>query len=215
VIARGARGALSFALLALGAAACSLGEGEGEVKSDKLAVTGCWNGQFDLRPDFFAASPYQRILAIRLQRSSNIVDVSDGVNLLVDDIDKVRQHIASNPGVPLKVGLPPNVVPPGVPVTSDPDPPLVHLTLYLHRACHRQNAALYSLSGGIVFRSIFNGDRSEKDPDELLTEAEFDDIVIGDPRDRDVATNTVLNQSHLRGRFKFYFERGQPAQPFP
>ena len=200
-----------IALFALFASACSLGEGEGEVKSDKLAVSGCWNGQFDLRPDFFAASPYRRQLAIRVQRSSDVVEVADGMQVLVDDIDRVRQQL----GQPLKVGLQPNVVPPGVPVTADPDPAIVHLALYLHRACHRQNAALYSIGGSIVFRAIFNGDRLEKDTDELLTEAEFDDIVVADPRDRDVATNTVLNQSHIRGRFKFYFERGQPAQPFP
>ncbi|MET0593238.1 MAG: hypothetical protein ABW133_11095 [Polyangiaceae bacterium] len=205
----------SVAFFALFAAACSLGEGEGEVRSDKLAVTGCWNGQFDLRPDFFAGSPYRRQLAIRVQRSSDVVEVADGVQVLVDDIDRVRQQIVERPGEPLKVGLPPNVVPPGVPVTADPDPAIVHLTLYLHRACHRQNAALYSIGGSIVFRAIFNGDRLETDTDELLTEAEFDDIIVGDPRDRDVATNTVLNQSHIRGRFKFYFERGQPAQPFP
>jgi hypothetical protein len=205
-------GALLFACLA---AACTLGDGEGEVKSDKLAVTGCWNGQFDLRPDFFAASPYRRMLSIRVQNGRAAVEFSDGMNVLVDDIDRVRKHIADHPGEPLRVGLAPGVVPPGVPVVADPDPPIVHLTLYLHRACHRQNAALYSLDGGIVFRSIFNGQLTESDEDELLTEAYFQDIAVGDPRDRDPITGTVQNQSHLSGRFRFYFTRGQPSQPFP
>jgi hypothetical protein len=205
----------ALAAIALTLPACGLGEGEGEVNSDKLDVAGCWNGQFELRPDFFAAVPYRRILNIRVQHGGDVVEVSDGVTILVDDVDKVREHIARRPGQPMRVGLPPGVVPPGFPVVSDPDPPLVHLTLYLHRACHRQNAALYSITGGIVFRSIFNGDPNEAADDEKLTEAEFDDIVVGDPRDRVPGTNTVANVSHLRGRLKFYFRRGQPAQPFP
>jgi len=113
------------------------------------------------------------------------------------------------------VGLPPSVVPPGVPIVPDPNPPIVHLTLYLHRACHLQNSALYSLEGGIVFRSIFSGNPNESDDNEKLTEADFTDIVVGDPRDRQPGTNTVANLSHLKGRLRFYFRRGQPAQPFP
>ena len=209
------RALLGASLLALSAPACGLGEGEGEVSSDKLHVAECWNGQFELRPDFFAASPYRRMLGIRVQHGGQIQEVSDGVTILVDDIDRVREHIAQHPGEPLRVGMAPNVVPPGFPVTPDPDPPIVHLTLYLHRACHAQNSALYSIEGGIVFQSIFNGNLNESAEGELLTEASFTDIVVGDPRDRDPATNVVANTSHLRGRFRFYFRRGQPAQPFP
>jgi hypothetical protein len=206
---------LGQAAVALLACACTLGEGEGEVSSEKLHVAGCWNGQFELRPDFFAAVPYRRTLAIRVQHGGDLEEVSDGVIVLVDDIDRVRAHIAQNPGMPLRVGLPPSVVPPGVPVVADPNPPLVHLTLYLHRACHAQNSALYSIDGSIVFRSIFNGNANETSDDEKLTEAQFDDIVVGDPRDRDPATGMAINVSHLKGRMKFYFQRGQPAQPFP
>jgi hypothetical protein len=216
VISAGRRHPAIFAaaLLAL-LAGCSIGEGEGEVSSDKLAVEGCWNGQFELNPDFFAAAPFRRTLAIRVQRGGEQEEVSDGVHILVDDIDKVREHIAAHPGEPLKVGLPPSVVPPGVPITPDPDPPLVHLTLYLHRACHVQNSALYSISGGIVFHSIFNGNLNETSDREKLTEAEFSDIVVGDPRNREPGSDVVNNVSHLRGRLKFIFRRGQPAQPFP
>src|SRR6185503_10186197 len=206
---------LGLVALVLVAPACGLGEGEGEVSSDKLTVAGCWNGQFELRPDFFAASPYRRMLAIRVQHGGELEEVSDGVTILVDDIDKVRDHIAQHPGEPLRVGLPTSVVPPGVPIVPDPNPPIVHLTLYLHRACHLQNSALYSIAGGIVFRSIFSGNPNESEENEKLTEADFTDIVVGDPRDRDPGTNTVANVSHLRGRVKFYFRRGQPAQPFP
>ena len=204
-----------FAVLAIAAQACGLGEGEGEVNSDKLNVADCWNGQFALRPDFFAAVPYRRMMAIRVQHGGDTEEVSDGVIILVDDVDRVREHIAQHPGEPLRVGMPPSVVPPGFPVVTDPDPPIVHLTLYLHRACHAQNSALYSIGGGIVFSSIFSGNPSESNDDEKLTDASFTDIVVGDPRDREPGTDTVSNLSHLEGRFRFYFRRGQPAQPFP
>src|SRR5262249_16733452 len=106
-------------------------------------------------------------------------------------------------------------VPPGFPIVADPDPALVHLTLYLHRSCHAQNSALYSVAGTMTFRALFNGDPNETNAAEKLTEAEFTDIVVGDPRDRVAGGETIQTLSHIRGNFKFYFQRGQPAQPFP
>jgi hypothetical protein len=202
---------LTVAALALALPACHVGDGEGNVTSDKHAVQGCWNGQFDLRPDFFAANPYRRKLEIRVQSGRDIQEVSDGLTVLVDDIDRVRAHLGEN----LRVGLAPAVVPPGYPVVHDPDPPIVHATLYLARACRAQNPALFSIEGGIVFHSIFNGNLTESNTDEMLTAAEFTDIVVGDPRVRDPVTDAVQNVSHVKGSFKFYFQRGQPAQPFP
>jgi hypothetical protein len=148
-----------------------------------------------------------------VQHGGDTEEVSDGAIILVDNIQAIRAGIAA--GTSFKVGLPPSVVPPGFPVVADPDPPLVHLTLYLHRSCHAQNSALYSISGNITFTAIFNGNLNETDADEKLTEAVFDDIVVGDPRNRDPASATVKDVSHLDGHFKFYFQRGQPAQPFP
>jgi hypothetical protein len=194
-------------LLGLG---CSLGEGEGQVYSDKLAVEGCWNGPFDLTPDFFAAVPYRRTLDLRIQHGGDLEEVSDGLTVLVDDIDAV----AAQREMPLAVGLPVGVRPIGVPIVYQPDPPTVHLTLYLHRSCHAQNSALYSTGGTITFHAIFNGDPSEADAEKRLTYAEFSDITVADPRNM-AQDGTVRDESHVRGYFRFYFQRGQPAQPFP
>jgi len=202
--------ALSFLL-----AACSLGEGEGDIKSTQLQVNGCWNGQFELTPDFFAAVPYRNTLSIRVQHGGDTEEVSDGAIILVDDIQKVRDHIATQPNVPLRVAQPPSIVPPGFPIVPDPDPAIVHVTLYLHRACHAQNSALYSVDGHIVFHSIFDGDINETSAAQKLTDAEFNDISVGDPRDRLPGTDTIPNTSLIQGFFRFYFQRGQPAQPFP
>ena len=196
--------------------ACSLGEGEGQISSNKLVVNGCWNGQFQLTPDFFAAVPYRRTLSLRVQHGGDTEEVSDGAIVLVDDIDRIRQEILTNPGnATFRVAQPPSIVPPGFPVVPDPNPAIVHLTLYLHRACHAQNSALYSVDGSITFRALFNGDPNETNAAEKLTDAEFSDIVVGDPRDRVAGGDTIQNLSHLWGHFKFYFQRGQPAQPFP
>ena len=127
-------------VLACAVSACSLGEGEGEISSDKLFVPGCWNDKFQLTPDFFAAVPYRRSLTIRVQHGGDTEEVSDGAIILVDDVDKIRSQIsAQGGGAAFRVAQPPSIVPPGFPIVPDPNPALVHLTLYLHRACHAQN----------------------------------------------------------------------------
>ena len=198
-----------FALVALG---CSTAEGEGEVKSERLYVEDCWNGPFNLEPTFFGANPYRETLTIRIQRGDNLEEVSDGLIVLVQDTDKIRNEAL---GKPLVVGMPPGVSPPGVPIQFNPDPPLVHLSLYLHDTCHEQNGTLYSLDGSITFDALFSGDPNEDNADDRLTEAAFS-ATFADPRhilpSGDIDPGRT---SQVTGSFRFYFQRGQPAQPFP
>lgn len=200
-------GAATIALVA-----CSVGEGEGEIKSARLFADTCHNGPFDLEPTFFAAQPYRNTLTFRVQRGSDLEEFSDGVKVLVSDIERVRESL----GVPLDVGLPVGVTPPGVPITPDRDPPFVHLSLYLNRMCHEENVTLYGIGGTITFHSIFNGVTSEPRASERLTEAEVS-VIVADPRDQPPGGGPIPEDrtSLLEGRFRFYFERGQPAQPFP
>jgi len=199
-------------VLALASLACSTAEGEGEVKSDKLYVEDCWNGPFNLDPTFFGANPYRDSLTIRIQHGDNLEEVSDGLIVLVNDIGTIR---GEELGAELDVGLPPGVSPPGVPVKLLADPPRVHLSLYLHDTCHEQNGTLYSTSGKITFDALFSGDPNESNADDRLTEARFD-ATFGDPRH--VLSNGEIDperSSRVTGWFRFYFQRGQPAQPFP
>ena len=198
--------------LALSLAACSTGEGEGSVKSDQLFIDDCWNGPFDLEPSFFGAEPAADSLIIRVQRGDNYEEVSDGLLVLVKDVGQIR---GSSLGAGLKVGLPPGVSPPGVPVTYDPNPPLVSLALYLNATCHSQNGTIYAVDGSITFDSLFSGDPNESNADDRLTEAEFE-ATFTDPRDIQPGGGYDASRSSVvRGWFRFYFQRGQPAQPFP
>jgi hypothetical protein len=203
------RALLVAAAVSLAGLGCTTGEGEGSVTSDQLFVEGCWNGPFDLAPTFFAALPTgQNSLIIRVQRGDDFEEVSDGLAVLVNDLEAVRASL----GVPLEVGIPRGVSPPGVPIELDSDPPKVNLTLYLHDTCHLQNGAIYSIEGDITFQSIFSGDPSESNAEDRLTEATFS-ATFADPRK--LVESASAPTSLVSGDFSFYFQRGQPAQSFP
>jgi hypothetical protein len=208
------KAALAVALLAwpiLGS--CSLGKGTGEVHSDRLRLGTCWDGSYELQPDFFAGVPYHNSFQIRLQRGGDIQEFSDGVSILVDDVKVIRN---SNLGMPLEVGLAPEVRPPGRPITPTESPPMVHLAIYLHNTCHETNSALYAVKGVITFEKLFDGDPNETSAEERLSAAVFD-VFVGDPRDEPPEGGEIPEEklSRVTGWFRFYFQRGQPGQPFP
>ena len=204
---------LSVCLFALAPLACTVGEGEGSVQSDNLYVNGCWNGAFDLSPDFFGANPDQgESLAIRVQRGDNIEDVSDGMIVMVNDLQEVRKHLNED----LPVGMPRGVSPSGVPVVYNMTPAKVSLSLYLHNTCHQQNGTVYSVAGTIRFSSLFSGNLNESSSENRLTDATFD-ATFADPRELADAPDDVAKEqlsSHVTGNFRFFFQRGQPSQPF-
>lgn len=210
--------AFSAASLAslIGFCACTTGEGSGEVKSERLYVKNCSNGPFNLQPDFFASNPFEDTQTIRVQRGDRMEEVSDGISVLVRGVAEIRGD-DGGPGLlnqDIRVGLPVGVSPPGVPVVFNPDPPPVSIALYLNDSCHAQNVTIYSIDGTIRFRSLFSGDVNEENADARLTEAEFTatfadprELTPGDPPDPALV-------STVTGSFRFFFQRGQPAQPF-
>jgi hypothetical protein len=190
---------------------CTVGDGEGSVETERLYLQECWNGPFDLQPDFFAANPYrEESLLIRIQRGDNNQEASDGMSVIVNDLDTVRSRL----NTPIPVGLPPGVAPPGQPLTGAPAP-LVSISLYLHQTCHEQNSATYSVRGDITFKSLFSGDPNEEDSDSRLTEASFTNLMFADPRELvDAEDPAAVTSEPVEGYFRFFFQRGQPAQPF-
>ena len=193
-----------------------VGQGEGEVKSEHLSVPGCWDGPFDLNPDFFAAVPYRDTMQIRVQRSSDLQEVSDGLSVLVNDVPEIR---SSALGTEVQVGLAPKLLAEIAPGKPQGPAPQVNLALYLQFSCHNQNIVLYAVSGTITFYELFSGDPNESVGAEKLTDAMFD-VTIADPRDAVPDTGIPLEipedrTSPLTGFFRFHFQRGQPGQPFP
>jgi hypothetical protein len=138
--------AVSAAIVGVSASSCSLGEGSGQI-TGTLDIPNCWSGTFDLKPDFFAGVPSRNSLQLRIQNGGDYETFSDGVSILIDDVHIIRGD-NGQPGYlgqPLAVSLPPSVVPPGVPITPNPNPAMVHMSLYLTRTCHIQDPALYAL----------------------------------------------------------------------
>ena len=205
--------ALSACLLSAVSLGCTVGEGEGRVSSSHIWVAGCWNGEFDLNPDFFGANPDPgESLTIRVQRGDNIEDVSDGLIVLVNELPEVRKQLGQN----LPVGMPRGVTPSGVPITKQENPPRISLALYLHNSCHLQNGTIYSTSGWINFSSLFSGDPNEGSSDARLTDATFD-ASFADPREiAEAESDEEVKKvtSRVTGNFRFFFQRGQPSQPF-
>ena len=217
-------------------AGCSVGEGNGQVTSENLLVPDCWNGQFDLEPSFFAANPFENTVTLRIQRGTDSSEVSDGVLILLQDVERIREELL---GQPIALGLPAGVSPPGFALQSSGAPPLASLVLYLNRTCHVQNRSLYALDGTITFSALFSGDRNEDQSDDRLTAGSFQATVVSpadlqlpnvdtDPTDNtDSADNQVVSESNpglaypaaraseLEGNFHFFFQRGSPGQPFP
>lgn len=205
--------ALSLTVTALLAATgCTVGDGYGDVSTTRLYVKGCWNGPFDLKPNFFAANPYRgEALILRVQRGDNNQEASDGLSVVVSDLKKVKEAVRLKQSIP--VGLPNGVAPPGQPPTGA-EPTLVSLSLYLHQTCREQNGATYSVSGSILFNSIFSGDPNEDDSDARLTDASFA-VKFADPRELvGAADPAAVTSEVVQGNFHFFFQRGQPAQPF-
>ena len=140
-------GATVFALVPVVAPGCSVGDGSGTADGT-LDVPDCWSGAFHLNPDFFAADPYDSTVTIRIQNGGDYASFSDGMSILVDNLHEIRGDAPFSPsllGKPLTVALSAGIAIPGAPVIPQPDPSLVHVTVYLQKSCPTQNVALYAL----------------------------------------------------------------------
>ncbi len=127
------------------ASGCSIGDGTGSVIGT-INAPDCWTGKFDLRPNFFVADPYRNTLQLRIQRGSDYQTFSDGLSILIDDVAAIRgtDETPSLYNKPLPVGMPPAVMPAGVPIQVVKDPAIIHAALYLQRSCSSQNITLYA-----------------------------------------------------------------------
>jgi hypothetical protein len=121
-----------------------------------------------------------------------------------------------------RIAVPAGVDIPGSPTTLPPDlqadPPIVAMSLNLEHTCHNQNVVLQGVAGWVSFNALFDGNPDETQAAAKLTDATFN-VEFGDLSDvplggypEDVPPGL---RSRVCGAFRFYFELGQPAQPFP
>lgn len=221
-VSRSGRGSPLLLGAALAAFGCSVGQGTGYVRSERLFVESCYGGPFELRPTFFGANPFDDTLTIRVQRGEQEIAVSDGFTMLVYDVPTVR---SMRLGEQLTIGLPEGVSPFGYPLPDVPSPPAATMSLYLNNSCRAQNASLTAVSGWVQFTKLFSGDPNEDDSEDRITDGFFYAVVV-DPNDATPALDENGNptgtytypqerQSEVFGAFNFVFHRGTPAQPFP
>lgn len=199
------RGLVALALACL-ALACSVGQGEGRVYGD-VSIPDCRlsNTAYELHPDFFVAdfvenprtvAGLQRdIMQIRVQRGSYGEQASDGMTVLVRDVDAIAGML----GTPLTVGV----------------DETVSMSLYLGQSCpsglprgdfFTLPVVLNATAGTITFDSIYAPDVA---PDALQTSAHFTGVRFEDAED------PTGRYAHLDGEFSFFYQRGRPAQHFP
>jgi len=207
-------GALAGAVLG-----CSVGQGTGYVRGDVVAA-GCWNGPIDLKPDFFAATPFADTVTIRVQRGEQEISVSDGFTLLVNDVPGIR---FSQLNVDLPIGMPVGVSPIGFALPEVPDPPAASMSLFLNSSCRGANAQLTAFDGSVNFSKLFSGNPNEENSQDRLTVGTLHALLV-DPNDAVARAPGAEGPayeyppdkvSEIDAAFNFVFHRGIPAQPFP
>ena len=222
-------------------ASCTVGGGQGSV-TGTLNVKDCWSGKFDLQPDFFGATPFNDQLAFRIQRGSDLQNFSDGLSILVSDGTAVRGKLGQSlsvalppevapPGVPVKATNDPAIVQLALYLQRScrPDAPALYAMaeattnadgtcddVTVKAAAQCDGAPPPTRKSTITFQHLFNGNPEEPDADKRLSEATFD-LYLADPRE--ICAGGLGPpppcRGHVQGSFRFYFERGRPAQAFP
>ena len=190
-------------------AGCTVGSGKGYVSGEVLIPDFKIDEKdFDLKIDTFMAAYENKQLRIILQRGGDLNVFSDGVFILVRDIDKIKEKLDT----PIEMVMFPTYEEyldaglEGDPPVPDPLLP-VAVNLYLNRTCPDNHLGLTASEGSITFSSIFV-------PGEVDRIAGEFDFVFLDSREWK-SPEEPGPKAHLHGRFDFKYSRGQPAQPFP
>jgi len=68
---------------------------------------------------------------------------------------------------------------------------------------------LDAVSGTITFTSMLSGDPYSSDTNSKRIAGHFENVVVQDPR------NATTTYGTISGDFRFFFQVGAPAQPFP
>jgi len=222
---------------------CSTGEGTGSVTSDKLYVENCWDGPFNLQPTFFASDPFEDTQEIRIQRGDRIVEESDGVLFTVSNVSKIRStQLGHEIALGLPVGVRPPGFPITVDANPPEVNMSVYLNDTCHLQNGALYAVSGSIKFNSLFsgnRNENNADARLTDAEFTAVVTDPRDATLGaaggsagdagESDAGDAATTVVAStgagattirynpahESTVTGNFRFFFQRGIPAQPFP
>lgn len=192
------------------ASACSVGTGSGEL-TGSLVLLDCRVDipEYSMRPTFFAADYVTNLGAydgqespvatLRIQRGSYRESVSDGILVSVYDVNAIaRDHL----GEPLSL----------TPIDEDAVR-MVDVTLYAGQSCDagypdefwRIPGNLHAIGGTITFHALHAPDLDGEDTE---ISAELIDVRFASDR-------PDQRHAELSGFFRFFYQRGAPAQSFP
>ncbi|MDD5308415.1 MAG: hypothetical protein PHU25_13925 [Deltaproteobacteria bacterium] len=190
-------------------AACSTGAGDGEVRgSVSLPDCGLARTDWNMGVDFFAASYYENTLAIRLQNTGQDQAFSDGLLIMVRDVEFVSKRLGEKltitvePDIDTFVDAGPDA---GIPVTTHGSP--ARATLYLNDSCPGNHYGFTDGEGELTLDSIYV-------PDEEKRVAGSFKLRFVDPRSWK-SSDDIGPHAELEGDFDFNYARGSPAQTFP
>lgn len=190
------------------AGACSVGQGAGEIGGvvhDTLCEVE--EPDYQLDPTFFSADVVEdrgdsageiaRGLSMRIQRGSFREGDSDGLLVLVRDANEIAR---ASLGTPIEI-------------TGTADSP-VQLTLYLNQTCEsgfpdefwQIPLVIGAHAGTITFDAIYAPDIAS---DETEISATLTDVLFVDPE------RPTERFALFSGTFRFFYQRGRPAQLFP
>lgn len=191
--------------------ACSVGTGTGEITGSLvLEQCGVSIDDYALRPTFFGAEYVTNLGArngeesptatIRVQRGSYRESFSDGILVSVYDVNEVARAHLEEP-IPLTA-------------LSDDRSRLLDVTFYAGQTCDSgypdefwtTPAILHAISGTITFHALHAPDLDGADTE---IAADLTDVVFAQPDAPDT------QNAHLSGSFRFFYQRGAPAQSFP
>jgi hypothetical protein len=201
-------GTLALALAAL-STACSTGAGDGKVwGSLHLEECGVNDTSFDMGVDFFAADYFDNTLKVRLQNGGRDQGYSDGVIIMVRDVDL----FAESPGQTFEIRVEPEIdeyleqgPEIGYPETTWDSP--ARVTLYLNETCPNNTLAFTDGTGEIAFESIYVPNEEKRITGRFH-------LRFIDPREWE-APGEIGAEAELFGEFDFNYNRGKPAQTFP
>lgn len=188
---RGALGALAFLI-----GSCSVGVGSGDI-GGSVNVPQCdlASESFTLDVGFYAADDFEEQLTIRLQEGGGYPVDTNGLSIVVRDATAESERL----GTPIAL------------TGAETGP--VSMSLYLNATCPATPddlpVFLAAVEGTITFDAIY---APEVDEDQREIRGHFENVRF---TDTEPAADEEPRVAILSGDFKFLFERGRPAQPFP